>query len=86
VQTQFTKAHKGSGLGLSIAKSLAELHGGSIRIRSAVDVGTVVMVALPVFGESLARVQAAASSSVPEVSAPAMRASLRRLATTAVLH
>ena len=86
VQTQFTKAHKGSGLGLSIAKSLAELHGGSIRIRSAVDVGTVVMVALPVFGESLAQVRAPASSPVPEVSAPAMRASLRRLATTAVLH
>jgi two-component system cell cycle sensor histidine kinase PleC len=48
VQTQFTKAHKGSGLGLSIAKSLAELHGGQLRIRSALSVGTVVMVTLPI--------------------------------------
>jgi two-component system cell cycle sensor histidine kinase PleC len=48
VQTQFTKTHKGSGLGLSIAKSLIELHGGSLRIRSALSVGTVVMVTLPV--------------------------------------
>ena len=48
VQTQFTKNHKGSGLGLSIAKSLAALHGGSLRIRSAIGIGTVVMVTLPV--------------------------------------
>jgi two-component system cell cycle sensor histidine kinase PleC len=47
VQTQFTKAHKGSGLGLSIAKSLSEMHGGSLKIRSALRVGTVVMVTLP---------------------------------------
>ena len=47
VQTQFTKAHKGSGLGLSIAKSLAQLHGGSLRIRSALSIGTVVLVTLP---------------------------------------
>ncbi|MDQ0469740.1 sensor histidine kinase [Labrys wisconsinensis] len=48
VQTQFTKTHSGSGLGLSIAKSLTELHGGALRIRSTVDVGTAVMVTLPV--------------------------------------
>jgi two-component system, cell cycle sensor histidine kinase PleC len=41
---------KGSGLGLSIARSLAELHGGSLRIRSKVGVGTIVMVRLPVNG------------------------------------
>lgn len=37
---------KGSGLGLSIAKSLAELMGGSIRIESRKDVGTKVIVHL----------------------------------------
>jgi two-component system cell cycle sensor histidine kinase PleC len=47
VQTQFTKNHRGSGLGLSIAKSLANLHGGSLRIRSSLGIGTVVMVTLP---------------------------------------
>jgi two-component system cell cycle sensor histidine kinase PleC len=38
---------KGSGLGLAIANSLVELHGGSLRINSALGVGTVVLVALP---------------------------------------
>ena len=41
---------KGSGLGLSIARSLTELHGGSLRIRSRLGVGTIVMVSLPVKG------------------------------------
>ncbi|MCC6734531.1 MAG: PAS-domain containing protein [Bauldia sp.] len=48
VQNQFTKSHKGSGLGLAITRSLAELHGGSLRIRSREGTGTVVSVRLPV--------------------------------------
>ena len=50
VQSQFSKNHKGSGLGLAIAKSLAEMHGGSLRIRSTVGRGTTVVVRLPVNG------------------------------------
>ena len=38
---------KGSGLGLAIARSLVELHGGSMRIRSTVGTGTIVLVHLP---------------------------------------
>ncbi len=38
---------KGSGLGLAIARSLVEIHGGSLRIRSLVDRGTIVMIHLP---------------------------------------
>ena len=34
VESQLTKQHQGSGLGLAIAKSLVELHGGAMRIRS----------------------------------------------------
>ncbi len=47
VESQLTKSYQGSGLGLAIAKSLAELHGGSMRIRSVVGSGTVVLVRLP---------------------------------------
>ncbi|MEI9993711.1 MAG: PAS domain-containing sensor histidine kinase [Rhizomicrobium sp.] len=38
---------EGAGLGLSIAKSLVELHGGALAIESAVGAGTTVTVALP---------------------------------------
>jgi two-component system cell cycle sensor histidine kinase PleC len=48
VQNQFTKSHKGSGLGLAITRSLAEAHGGAMRIRSQEGVGTIVSVRLPV--------------------------------------
>src|SRR5712671_5216407 len=47
VESQLTKSHQGSGLGLAIAKSLVELHGGIMRIRSQPGVGTVVVVRLP---------------------------------------
>lgn len=47
VQDQFSKNHKGSGLGLAIAKSLAGLHGGSLKIASVEGEGTTVTVRLP---------------------------------------
>ncbi|GJD55957.1 Non-motile and phage-resistance protein [Methylobacterium dankookense] len=47
VETNMTRSHKGSGLGLAIARSMAELHGGSLRLRSEVNVGTIVLVRLP---------------------------------------
>jgi len=48
VESQLTKRHQGSGLGLAIAKSLTELHGGAMRIRSRLGKGTMVVVRLPV--------------------------------------
>jgi two-component system, cell cycle sensor histidine kinase PleC len=50
VESGLTKRHQGSGLGLAIAKSLTELHGGSMRIRSTANVGTAVTVRLPLNG------------------------------------
>jgi two-component system, cell cycle sensor histidine kinase PleC len=47
VESQLTKTYPGSGLGLAIAKSLANLHGGSMRLRSKLGIGTVVCVSLP---------------------------------------
>jgi PAS domain S-box-containing protein len=38
---------EGAGLGLSISKALAELHGGNLTLESAVGVGTTVTIALP---------------------------------------
>ncbi|GAA0783987.1 PAS domain S-box protein [Roseibium denhamense] len=47
VENQFTKTHQGSGLGLAIARSLVELHGGSLTIQSELKKGTTVSFTLP---------------------------------------
>ena len=36
-----------AGLGLAISRSLAQLHGGALKIRSTAGVGTIVSVRIP---------------------------------------
>jgi two-component system cell cycle sensor histidine kinase PleC len=48
VANQHTRNHQGSGLGLAIAKSLVELHGGTMQLRSTPGRGTIVRLHLPV--------------------------------------
>ena len=50
VESHISKSHTGSGLGLAIAKSLVELHGGQMRIRSIESVGTTVILRVPLAG------------------------------------
>ena len=45
--TTMTRAHEGTGLGLPLVKSLVELHGGELFIRSKKDIGTTVQILLP---------------------------------------
>jgi two-component system, cell cycle sensor histidine kinase PleC len=47
VQNQFSKSTGGSGLGLAISRSLAELHGGAMKVRSREGVGTIVSIRMP---------------------------------------
>jgi cell cycle sensor histidine kinase DivJ len=47
VRGSHARSHDGSGLGLSIVKGLARLHGGEVEVRSRVGEGTRVMVRLP---------------------------------------
>jgi two-component system cell cycle sensor histidine kinase PleC len=47
VQNQFSKNHSGSGLGLAISRSLTEMHGGVLKIKSEEGVGTIVSVRIP---------------------------------------
>jgi two-component system cell cycle sensor histidine kinase PleC len=68
VESQLTKRHQGSGLGLAIAKSLTDLHGGAMRICSALGRGTTVVVRLPLKARQPARgdiVQAASIQPEP---------------------
>jgi two-component system, cell cycle sensor histidine kinase PleC len=57
VESQLTKRHQGSGLGLAIAKSLIEMHGGSMRIRSKLGQGTMVVVRLPLHAKPQPRLE-----------------------------
>jgi two-component system cell cycle sensor histidine kinase PleC len=61
VESQLTKTYQGSGLGLAIARSLTNLHGGSMKLRSKLGVGTVVRIVLPRDARAAkARIKAAA--------------------------
>ncbi len=48
-----SRHREGTGLGLPIAKALAELHGGSMAIRSEKGRGTEVLITLPALGSKL---------------------------------
>jgi signal transduction histidine kinase len=43
----YDAAHQGAGLGLPFAKTIIELHGGSLAIQSTEGLGTTVTIELP---------------------------------------
>lgn len=47
VENAFSRTHDGTGLGLTLAKSLIELHGGEFALASELGVGTTVTFSLP---------------------------------------
>jgi signal transduction histidine kinase len=47
VESAHTRSHDGTGLGLPITKSLAEMHGGSMTVESTVGKGTDIIVRFP---------------------------------------
>jgi two-component system cell cycle sensor histidine kinase PleC len=48
VDGSLSRRHEGTGLGLPLAKSLAELHGGRLLVQSELGRGTTVRIVLPV--------------------------------------
>lgn len=44
----YRRRHEGTGLGLSVVKGLARLHGGDIEIESEIDKGTAVSIVVPI--------------------------------------
>jgi signal transduction histidine kinase len=57
--------HRGAGLGLSIAKNLVELHGGTTSLQSEPGVGTRVTVRLPERGKGHAQGEPEAQNDTP---------------------
>ncbi|NCT40180.1 MAG: PAS domain S-box protein [Alphaproteobacteria bacterium] len=47
VSSSYARDHEGSGLGLAITKELIELHQGTLKIESTIEVGTTVTIGLP---------------------------------------
>jgi two-component system cell cycle sensor histidine kinase PleC len=47
VETELSRNHQGTGLGLALTKTLAEMHGGKMKIQSEVGKGTIVSLYLP---------------------------------------
>ena len=47
IDSQHSRQHEGTGLGLALSKSLVELHGGNFKISSIVGEGTTVTFTLP---------------------------------------
>jgi cell cycle sensor histidine kinase DivJ len=47
VEGAMQRSHRGTGLGLSLVKSLTELHGGEMTIESAIGDGTTVTLRIP---------------------------------------
>jgi two-component system cell cycle sensor histidine kinase PleC len=60
VENQFAKAHKGTGLGLAISRSIVEMHGGRLEIKSRLGEGTTVTCILPAAGAAEAQENEAA--------------------------
>ena len=48
IESQHSKKHQGSGLGLALSKSLVEMHGGTLSIDSVVGEGTTTTVVIPI--------------------------------------
>lgn len=64
-QDGYGRAQSGTGLGLALVQSLAELHSGQVDIISEVGVGTTVKIVLPMVASQNENIEGAVSHEVP---------------------
>jgi len=59
-----SRTHEGSGIGLALVQELIKLHGGSIRVESAVNQGTTFIISIPLGQDHLPKQQLGGSRSL----------------------
>jgi len=62
IESQQAKTQQGTGLGLALTKSLVEMHGGLLDLKSAPGRGTTASFSLPVRQTGVALVRAGAAA------------------------
>jgi PAS domain S-box-containing protein len=82
VDSHLNRKYEGTGLGLPLARGLAELHGGSLTLESRLNVGTTVTVRLPRYRlrGAMAPERASAAASTHDNIAPISAAGTARIA------
>jgi len=81
-----TRAHKGLGLGLAIARHLVEMHGGAIEARNREDrQGATFRVTLPVCGPAVPPLDGASSPDAPAARSADFESSASSLKNTRIL-
>ena len=75
-----TRTHGGTGLGLPIAKGLAEAHGGTLVIESRPEHGTMVRVVLPTSQEAALKTAPVARPTAAPAATPSQPPSERAVA------
>jgi PAS domain S-box-containing protein len=73
IETVHARTHEGTGIGLALVQELVKLHGGSVRVESAVGVGSTFTVTIPAGKDHLPaeRIQAVPSFGSTKIRAEA---------------
>src|SRR5579872_4241296 len=66
-----SRTHEGSGIGLALVQELIKLHGGSVRVESALEQGTTFIVTIPFGQDHVAKEQPIAAHSLSSTAAGA---------------
>jgi len=74
-----SRTHEGSGIGLALVQELVKLHGGSIKVDSVIDQGTIFTVTIPTGKAHLDASQIVAPSDLPSTAQPFVEEALRWL-------
>ena len=80
IESTQARTHEGTGIGLALVQELVKLHGGSVRVESAVGAGSTFIVTIPTGKEHLPaeRIQATQTLAATTIQAEAYVEELRR--------